>query len=85
MRVEATATFVRLYKKLPAHIRDLAKKALQLFEADPSHPSLVHKKMAGQKNIYEFRVSQNYRITYQKIQDTACLRKIGTHDLLRNP
>jgi hypothetical protein len=52
---------------------------------DPSHPSLGHKNMAGQHDLYELRVSQNYRITYQKIGDTAYLRKIGTHDLLRRP
>ena len=85
MHVEATETFIRLYKKLPADIQDRADKALILLESHPFHPSLGHKKMAGHENIFEIRVSKNYRITYQKIDDTAYLRKIGTHDLLRNP
>ena len=85
MRVEATKTFVRLYRKLPMDVKDRAKKAISTFSSNPDHPSLGHKKMAGQENIYEIRVSDNYRITYQKIDDTAYLRKIGTHDLLRNP
>ena len=85
MRIEATETFIRLYKKLPADIKEKTKKTLEIFQMDPSHPSLGHKKMAGQKDIFEIRVSQNCRITYQKIADTAYLRKIGTHDLLRNP
>ena len=85
MRFEATRTFVRLYQKLPHDIRERAKKALELLRVNPSHPSLGHKKMAGQEEIYELRVSSNYRITYQKTGDTAYLRKIGTHDLLRNP
>ena len=85
MHLEATRTFIRLYRKLPGDVRDRAKKILELFQANPSHPSLGHKKMAGQADIYELRVSSNYRITYQKIGDTAYLRKIGTHDLLRNP
>lgn len=85
MHIEATHTFTRLYKKLPPDIKERAKKSLELFSANPSHPSLGHKKMAGQTDIYEIRVSDNYRVTYQKIGETAYLRKIGTHNLLRNP
>ncbi|OIO38317.1 MAG: hypothetical protein COT00_00910 [Candidatus Omnitrophica bacterium CG07_land_8_20_14_0_80_50_8] len=85
MRVEATETFVRLYRKLPAEIQTRVKKTISMFASDPSHSSLGHKKMAGQEDIYEIRVSDNYRITYQKIDDIAYLRKVGTHDLLRNP
>lgn len=83
--IEFTQTFQKLYKKLPADIKDKTKKALELFQSNPSHPSLGHKKMAGKENIYEMRVTKNYRITYQKKANLAILRKIGTHDLLRNP
>lgn len=85
MHLEAAETFVHLYKKLPKDIQERTKKALDLFHANPSHPSLGHRKMAGQTDIYEVRVTQNYRITYQRIGDIAYLRKIGTHNLLRNP
>ena len=85
MHIEATDTFVRLYKKLPTDIQQRTKKILEIFQDNPAHPSLGHKKMVGQKDIFELRVSDNYRITYQRIGDTAYLRKIGTHDLLRNP
>jgi len=85
MHIEATQTFIRLYKKLPEELKEKTKKSLELLQSDPVHPSLGHKKMAGQKDIFEIRVSKNYRITYQKIGDTAYLRKVGTHDLLRNP
>lgn len=85
MRIEATETFIRLYKKLPEEIKAKTKKSLEFLAANPSHPSLGHKKMAGQQDIFEIRISQNYRITYQRVGDTAYLRKIGTHDLLRNP
>ncbi|MFH1856258.1 MAG: hypothetical protein ABH836_03375 [Candidatus Omnitrophota bacterium] len=85
MHIEATQTFIKLYKNLPEDIKQKTKKALKLFTANPAHPSLGHKKMTGQEDIFEIRISKNYRITYQKIEDTAYLRKIGTHDLLRNP
>jgi mRNA-degrading endonuclease RelE of RelBE toxin-antitoxin system len=85
MHIEATDTFIRLYKKLPQEVKERTKKVLELFQSNPAHPSLGHKKMGGQADIFEIRVSSNYRITYQKIGSTAYLRKIGTHDLLRNP
>ena len=85
MHIEATETFIRLYRRLPLDIQDRVKKALALLLEDSAHPSLGHKKMAGQSDIFELRVSRNYRITYQKIEGTACLRKVGTHDLLRDP
>lgn len=85
MHIEATDTFIRLYKKLPADIKRRVKRNLELFSINPAHPSLGHKKMAGQTDIYEIRVSDNYRLTYQKIGSIAYLRKIGTHNLLRNP
>jgi len=85
MHIEATHTFIRLYKKLPEQIKQRTKKALKLLESNPAHSSLGHKKMAGQEDIFEIRVSKNYRLTYQKAGDTAYLRKIGTHDLLRHP
>ena len=85
MHIEATDTFRKLYKKLPAEIKEKTQKSLELLQSNPSHPSLGNKKMIGQKNIYEIRVTINYRLTYQRIENTAYLRKIGTHDLLRNP
>lgn len=85
MHLEATQTFIRLYHKLPQDIRERTQKALQLLESNPRHPSLGHKKMAGQRDLFELRVSENYRITYQRIGNTAYLRKIGTHNLLRSP
>ena len=85
MHIEATNTFIRLYKKLPNELQVKTKKALDLLQSNPSHPSLCNKKMSGQRDIYEIRISSNYRITYQRINDTAYLRKVGTHNLLRNP
>lgn len=85
MHLEATQTFVRLYKKLPVGVKEQVKKTLSLFQANPTHPSLRHRKMAGQMDIYELSVSMQYRITYQKVDQTAYLRKVGTHDILRNP
>lgn len=85
MHIEATKTFIGLYKKLPKELKEKTKKALELLKLNPAHPSLCHKKMTGQEDIFEVRVSKNYRLTYQKVDNIAYLRKIGTHDLLRKP
>jgi mRNA-degrading endonuclease RelE of RelBE toxin-antitoxin system len=85
MHLEATHTFLRLYRNLPEDIKQRTKKALKLLESNPAHPSLGHKKIAGQEDTFEVRISKNYRLTYQKVGDTAYLRKVGTHNLLRNP
>ena len=92
MHVEATDTFIRLYKKYPPDLKSRIKRTIEFFKLHPSHPSLGHKKMVGYEDIYEIpayrqagAVTRNYRITYQRIGDTAYLRKIGTHDLLNNP
>lgn len=85
MHIETTHTFLRLYKKLPPELKEKTKKALTFLQSNPTHPSLGHKKMAGQEDIFEIRISKNYRLTYQRIDDTAYLRKIGTHDILRDP
>lgn len=85
MHIEATQTFIRLYKNLPEDIKQKTKKALKLLVVNPAHPSLGHKKMAGREDIFEIRISKNYRLTYQRVENTAYLRKIGTHNLLRHP
>ena len=85
MHIEATHTFLSLYRNLPEDIKQRMKNALTLLESNPAHPSLGHKKIAGQEDIFEVRISKNYRLTYQKVGDAAYLRKGGTHDLLRHP
>ncbi len=85
LHLEYTDTFKRLYKKLPPEIQKRIDKTLLLLERNPGYPSLYFKKMEGTEDIYEWRVSDNYRGTLKKIGKTAYLRKVGTHNILRNP
>ena len=41
--------------------------------------------MEGAPGIWEMRVTDNYRVTFQVIQDGMILRRIGTHNVLRRP
>ena len=85
MIIDRSEDFKKRYKKLPAELQERVKKTLLLFADNPQHPSLGNKKMEGTDSLWELRVSQGYRITYEKIPGGIFLRRVGTHDILRNP
>jgi mRNA-degrading endonuclease RelE of RelBE toxin-antitoxin system len=86
MPLELTDRFVRAYERLPKHIRTKVQKALRLLEADFRHPGLRAKRMQGTGGIYEARVDQKYRLTYQRRGDWLIVRNVGPHDdVLDNP
>lgn len=85
MHIEASNTFIKLYRKLDNKMKKQVKNALICLKNNPFHPSLGNKKINSQKSIYEIRVSKNYRITYTKIKNVAILRKVGNHDVLNKP
>lgn len=80
-----TRTFTRLFKRLPKDIRDETHKKLALFLDNPSHPSLRVKRLRGTERLWEMSVTMNYRITFEVEDERVTLRRIGTHDVLRNP
>jgi mRNA-degrading endonuclease RelE of RelBE toxin-antitoxin system len=83
---ERTTRFKRAAKKLPTQDRDRLAKALVLYEANPSHPSLGTKRVQGTKGIWEARVSDAVRFTFEKIDGGILLRNVGAHDpTLRRP
>ena len=77
--------FRRAFSTLPGPIRERAKKQLALFSHDPRHPSLQTKKMEGWPNIWEGRITRGWRFTFSKDGNTYTLRRIGPHNILRNP
>lgn len=85
IHIEATNAFIKHYRKLDFILQNQVKEILVLFQKNPLHPSLGNKKISSQKNIYELRVSKNFRITYSKEGNTIFLRKVGKHDIINNP
>jgi len=85
MKLLFAKTFVREYRKLPQGIQKAGDKQLGLLFANPQHPSLNIKKMQDPRNIWEGRITESYRFTFQIEEDTYILRKIGTHDILKKP
>jgi mRNA-degrading endonuclease RelE of RelBE toxin-antitoxin system len=84
LKVETTESFDRDFDRLPADMRDRARSTVLRMIANPGHPSLQLKKMRG-LNVWEMRVTRSYRITLEINGDTWTLRRVGTHDVLRDP
>ena len=86
MRVQYTRSFLKDYKKLPNDIQKSFEEKLELLFNNFHHPSLRTKKIKGAGDkIWEASVTMNYRLTFQLEADAMLLRRIGTHDILRNP
>lgn len=85
MKISFTKTFVRDYRKLPPALQETVDKQLELLMSDRRHPSLNIKKMNDPRNIWEGRVTASYRFTFQLKGDVYVMRRVGSHDTLKNP
>ena len=83
MQLLRTERFKKDCKPLPSDIQERIGNVLERFVDNPRHPSLHVKKMEGAPDIWELRVSDNYRITFQFVQEGVLLRRVGTHNVLR--
>jgi len=80
-----TEPFRKDFRRLPGTVQKRMTKALERYAASPGHPSLGVKKLEGTRLIWEMRITRNHRLTFEKTQDALLLRRIGTHDILRQP
>jgi len=85
MKLAFSKKFIKDYRRLPEPIRKAADKQLNRLLSDFQHPSLNAKKMQDPREIWEGRVTKGYRFTFQIEEDVYFLRRVGTHDLLKNP
>jgi len=86
-RIEYTNNFRKMFTRLPENLKKKTIKALQLLASDYHHPSLQTKPIKGAPGIYEARIDQRYRLTYEWLpSDLLRLRVVGKHDeAIRNP
>ena len=81
-----TNRFKKAYQQLPKTIQGKVKKALRLLDEDPHYPSLRVKRIQGTDKIYEGRVDQKYRFSFEFDGDDKILRNVDNHDdCLKNP
>ena len=85
MKLSFTKTFIRDYRRLPSELQEAVDKQLGLLLSNQRHPSLKIKKMNDPRNIWEGRAMAAYRFTFQIEGDIYVLRRVGTHDTLKNP
>jgi len=86
MNFISTSRFKKAYKALPKETKEQVKETLRKLSASTRHPSLHVKKIKGTEDIWEARVSLDYRLTFQMVKDYFILRNIGHHDpTLKNP
>lgn len=83
MIIRRTNTFVRDYRGLPAEVSERVDKQLNLLFENFRHPSLRLKKLGG-TDIYEIRITKGYRLTLRFDKEIVELRRVGTHDILRD-
>lgn len=89
MKYHRTKRFKEALKKLPKEIQDKIPKAFELIQEDYRHPSLQTKKIQGRDSIWEGRIDQFYRFTFEFTEDedgeTICLfRNIGRHEIIEH-
>ena len=85
MKTLTSKPFDKDYQSLPEKIQNLTNGKLRLLLQNPHHPSLRIKKMEDPREIWEGRITKNYRFTFQIKGDTYVLRRIGPHDILKTP
>ena len=86
MKFYYSEKFKKLFKKLPEAIKNKFLKQIALLEKDIRHPSIHLKKMQGHTDIWEARVDNQYRFTFNWQSGVIVLRVIGKHDeALNNP
>lgn len=68
---------------MPSEIRERVDKQLRLLFEDFRHPCLRLKKLGG-TDKFEIRISKGYRLTLRLDKGVVELRRVGTHDILRD-
>ena len=80
MRSRTTSRFWDAYSELPERGKRRARKAYELFDENPGHPSLRFKKVHADRPIYSVRITQDYRAVGVQKEDSIIWFWIGSHE-----
>lgn len=81
MKLVFAKPLIKQYWKLPERIQEKTDEQIALLLENPKHPSLGIKKMECARDIWEGRITENYRFAFHVENDTYMLRKVGPHDI----
>lgn len=73
-------SFWRAYDALDPRVKEAARRAYQLFEGNPGHPSLRFKKLAGHEHIWSVRINDSFRAIAERHGETVTWFWIGSHN-----
>lgn len=79
MKSHINERFLSLLRELPDHVKQQARKAYQLFQEDPTHPSLQFKLVNAKERLYSVRISRRYRALGFMEDGEIIWFWIGTH------
>lgn len=79
MDSRTTRQFREAFAALPEEVRQHARRAYQLFRADPRHSSLRFKKVDDESNIYSVRIGLAHRALGVLEGSTVVWFWIGSH------
>jgi len=81
LRLTRTERFKKSVLELDQRTRDKLKKQLRYLLSDLRHPSLHVKKIKGTQSIFEARVNNSYRLTFEFGEGhEIILRVVGKHN-----
>lgn len=81
LRLTLTERFRKSALELAPETREKLKKQIGLLASDPRHPSLRVKKIKGTGSIFEARVDEKVRLTFEfGGRSEIVLRVVGLHD-----
>jgi len=80
VKSQTTRSFWKHYRSLPAHIRQQARRAYQIWRDNPAHPSLFFKRVREDPPVYSIRIGLGYRALGILKGDTIFWFWMGSHD-----
>jgi hypothetical protein len=79
--IKKSRQYRKAFMRLPEIIQQKARRQERRLARDHTHPGLQARKLQGQKNLWEARVDDRYRLTFERHGSVICLRDVGSHDI----
>lgn len=84
-KVHTTSDFEKSFRKLPAHIQDLAVKKDRWFRADAFDQRLrTHRLKGALEGYWSYSINRQYRVMFRFLaHDEVIYYDAGTHEIYR--
>ena len=79
MKSIPTASFRKLFARLPLVVQQKALETLDKWIANPQHPGLEFKKLKGNPDLVSIRIGIQWRAVGYQEEDTVYWKWIGHH------